>query len=61
MTAAQVVRQWYKENRDNETHPFTIPDASLRALVADVRSACACSMADRDAEQLAPPTSEEES
>jgi len=61
MTAAKIVLAWYEEHRSNEDYPFTIPQPSLQALVVAVREAMEQTQAERDAEQLAPPTDEEES
>lgn len=73
MTAAQLVSNWYKAHRGNEVHPFTIPEPSLRALVAAVQERTAYTeeledevetlhkrLSEMEAEGLAPPDHEEE-
>lgn len=59
-TTAQLVRSWYETHRNNDEHPFTIPQRSLVALVAAVQTEIDRIEAEREAEQLAAPTHEEE-
>jgi len=64
MTAAKIVMAWYERHRSNEDYPFTIPNKSLVALTTMIRTELERLQAqidERDAEQLAPPTDEEES